>query len=770
MKKYIVHILKAFVASWFFVPTMLRAQDQIVVVTVDGDLQVYPITDMGNFSFDADADWYTLTTEGRTMTFDGKGIKQIYFADKNETDNDPYIVPKSGDQVNPNFERLADGSYEIIEMDTTLCRVRIRFLNDVPKLYVGRILSLDYDDRPYNCYVLTSRQVDGVYDIRFRNALLRELIYNTNFVMTDKPDDLYFPTSAQAVKAQPFAVNKRRDIGSDLLPITLGKQLYDLYDSNEIKFITQTNTTFGCELNCDLGDPVPGTESIRSYTSQVKFLGLVFRGDFEKRSTTKVQVDRKFSLSYGKVVTNHPFFTQKPITIGMVPFWVIATADFGAQIEAAIEREFRYAHTETDQLSATVGFEYRGEEDHFNPIFNITPKHFQEKPDFEAKSQKAFVKFSPYVELALTVDLFFTGYMDLMPFIRANYEGLVLNGIDDYSQWKFDVGGNVRLGLRFNTLRNDQSIDLFNWTSPDLFVTTIASSPEHLVNLDSLRQVYNSYDSKSTANFQVYYKDHITDEYVIPTTGQEMCVEQEVCSDFPEEQVREAYGKTQAPLHRSFQPVTPVELHPIGKKWGTVCDASGVAHTEYTSKVPLGYRTVLKTRILNGKGETVEEIEEEFPYEIKNFDATVSIGQYGGSTIKYRDGGKSIFEHVVGEEGAADFKYENGQAYVNTPMGWFPYSGGATPIAEQMGVVNRAMTHSPYVWDWCRYLKMELGQDTENMTFGDVELLGLPCKTVSIPEGVIVYWQNLQLSISSGNDAGFIVTKLDILDNPVELQ
>ena len=92
-------------------------------------------------------------------------------------------------------------------------------------------------------------------------------------------------------------------------------------------------------------------------------------------------------------------------------------------------------------------------------------------------------------------------------------------------------------------------------------------------------------------------------------------------------------------------------------------------------------------------------------------------------------------------------------------------AGGATPIAEEMGVVDRAMTHSPYVWDWCRYLKKELGQDTENKTFGDVEMLGLPCKTVSIPEGTIIYWQNLILGATAG-DTGFAVTKLDILDNP----
>ena len=767
MRKNLVNMLTALVAIMFFVPMALKAQDQMVVVTADGDLQVFPIADMSNFSYDAATDSYSLISGERTLTFEGKGIKQIYFADKSETDNDPYIIPKSTDTVNPNYVRPVADSYEIVEMDTTLCRVRVRFLKDKPNLYVGKVLSLDYEEHPYNCYVLTSHENNGVVDIRYRNALLRELIYNTNFVLTDNADDLYFPNSVQAIRAQRAGTNRRGNVDSDLKPIKLAPKFYDLFKSNEIQFGSQFSNSFGCELNCVLGEPLPGSESIRSYTSQVKYLGLVFRGDFEKKSTTKVNVNRKYNFSYNKILTKHPFFSQGVVTIGAVPFWLIATADFGAQIEAAIERNFRYAHTETDQLHVTIGFEYRGEENHFNPIFDITPKHFQEKPDFEAKSQKASIKLSPYLELGLTVDLFFTGYVDLMPFIRGTYEGIVLNGIDDYSQWLVDVGGNVRLGLRFNTLHKDKSIDLINYTSDDLFVTKLFSSPAHLKNLDSLQVTYNSFDATNKSDIQVYFKDELTDTYEIPTSGQEMCVEQEALSDLPDEQMREIYGQTtQAPLHRSFQPATPVELHPI-KKWGTVCDENGIAHTEFVSKIPLGYRTVIKTRILNGRGETIEEIEEELPYEIKNFDATVTMGKYGGSTIKYRNGGKSIYEHVIGEDGSADFKYENGQAYVNTPMGWFPYGSGATPIAEQMGVVDRAMTHSPYVWDWCRYLKKELGQDTENMTFGDVEMLGLPCKTVSIPEGTIIYWQNLILGVTDGNE-GFTVTKLNILDNPTE--
>ena len=366
-------LLTALVAIAMMCTLTANAQDQMVVVTADGDLQVYPVADMSNFSYDAATDSYSLASGERTLTFEGKGIKQIYFADKCETDNDPYIIPKSTDTLNPNYVRPEVDSYEIVEMDTTLCRVRVRFLKDKPSLYVGKVLSLDYEEHPYNCYVLTSHENNGVVDIRYRNALLRELIYNTNFVLTDNADDLYFPNSAQAIRAQRAGTNRRGNVDSELKPIKLATQAYDFFKSSELKFGSQVSNTFGCELTCNLGDPVPGTESIRSYMSEVKYFGLVFRGNYEKKSTVKVNINGKYSLSHNKILTKHPFFTQGMVTIGAVPFWLIVTADFGAQIEAAIERNFRYAHTQTDQLFATIGFEYRGEEDHLTPIFDIKP-------------------------------------------------------------------------------------------------------------------------------------------------------------------------------------------------------------------------------------------------------------------------------------------------------------------------------------------------------------------------------------------------------------
>ena len=56
MRQNIVHMLAALVAVMLFVPTALKAQDQMVVVTQKGDVQVYPATAVSDFAYDAAQD------------------------------------------------------------------------------------------------------------------------------------------------------------------------------------------------------------------------------------------------------------------------------------------------------------------------------------------------------------------------------------------------------------------------------------------------------------------------------------------------------------------------------------------------------------------------------------------------------------------------------------------------------------------------------------------------------------------------------------------
>ena len=80
MRQNIVHMLAALVAVMLFVPTALKAQDQMVVVTQKGDVQVYPATTVSDFAYDAEQDAYTMKVNGEAIAFGGRDLKQIYFA------------------------------------------------------------------------------------------------------------------------------------------------------------------------------------------------------------------------------------------------------------------------------------------------------------------------------------------------------------------------------------------------------------------------------------------------------------------------------------------------------------------------------------------------------------------------------------------------------------------------------------------------------------------------------------------------------------------
>ena len=304
------------------------------------------------------------------------------------------------------------------------------------------------------------------------------------------------------------------------------------------------------------------------------------------------------------------------------------------------------------------------------------------------------------------------------------------------------------------------SDDYVSHTTEDFLVTKLYHSPSDVKPVNNQKVTLCSYDVEDTRDFQTYAS--LYDEPVTPALGQEHAVMQCQKSDFPYEQ---ALGKLQHPSARrqaeSVMPAT-VEMHEIeGSEWATQCDDDGIAHTTFKSRIPLGYRTILATRILDGDGNIIKELEEELPWEIKNFNASVSMGGHI-STIQYRDGGNNIYEHVVGEDGEADFRKQGNKVEVHTPMGWYALPNNVMPISTCMHVLEPDWIRT---YDFCRWQKKEAGRNMEGMTFGDTEYLGYKCKTVHVSTGTITYWQNLIMKIEGSGEGDFHVTSLEILDN-----
>lgn len=760
MRKNIIHMLAVLVAVMLFVPMALKAQNQMVVVTQKGDVQVYPATTVTDFAYDAEQDAYTMKVNGEAIAFGGRDLKQIYFADKSETEQDPYIEPKETDKYNPNFEHPELGTYEILSMDSELCRTKVKFSGDVPKLYVGKILSLEDDERSYNLYVLTYK-VDGkTADIRFRFAQIGEVLYNTEFVLATNPADSYYETTnAQGMQIPVYSPQHR---AVDLATVDIKGAKVTMYADMGIELDTQDNSSLGIDAKMKLSKP-KRDGSIRSYIAEVEYMGVVARGSYEKITTLTMtpQVGLKLEKDdYRKT----PIFKAPPIKFAIavgpvpVPVTIDLSATLGYNIQADIKAELELQQQTTTGLTMTAGIEYNSSQT--KPIFDVTPVFKPEKPKIVSKQGTVTARFSPYLRLDLLIDVVFGAHVDLMPYLQATYKGVERDGVDDFGNFELEAGGNLRGGLYLNVPFLD-SDDYASAMTEDPIKKVIYKSPADIERKDK-KVTLASMNVEDTREYQVLVEHD--GETTTPEWGQECSVEQVWMTDMPDGQIIDIYGGNMPSLTRrtviSPPLATPVELHETGEAWGTKCDGDGIAHTTFKSPVSLGYRTILKTRILDGDGNIIKELSEEMPNEIKNFNATVSMGGTTGH-IQYRDGGKNIQETIETPDGNAYFRYLGSAPEVLTPLGWKTYEGHATPIAGAMQLYEPQVLQ---IYDYCLWMKDVLNHPTEGMIFGEAYHLGYKCKTVTIPEGTLTYWQNILMEVTGGGQ-DFRVTSFGILDD-----
>ena len=759
MRKNIVFMLTALVAVLFFVPTMLKAQNQLVVVTYKGDVQVYPALTVSSFAYDAEQDAYTLKVNGESVAFGGRDVKQIYFADKSETDNDPYIEPKETDKYNPNFEHPEVGTYEILSMDSELCRTKVNFSGDVPKLYVGKILSLEDDERSYNLYVLAYK-VDGkTADICFRFAQIGEVLYNTEFVLATNPADSYYAAAnGQGNRVPVYGPRREKELGS----IEYEGVKVTAYADFGIDVDTQDKSHLGIDAKMRLSKP-KRDGSIRSYIAEVEYMGLMARGSYEKLITVtmkpkvglKLEADERWDKPVVKVPPIKFLVPVGPVTI---PVTIDLSATLGYAMNADINCEIELQQQTTMGFTVKAGMEYDGQQT--KPIFDVTPIFKPEKPKMVAFNGNMMCRMSPYLRIDALIDVVFGGHIDLMPYLKCTYKGDIRSNVDDFGEFEAEVGGNLRGGLYLNVPFTDDD-DYVSGMTDDPIKKVIYKSPADIERKDK-KVTLTSMNVEDTREYQVLVE--FEGEKTTPEWGQEGSVQQVWVTDMPDGQIIDIYGGNMPSLTRrtviSPPLATPVELHETGEAWGTKCDGDGIAHTTFKSPVSLGYRTILKTRILDGDGNIIKELSEEMPNEIKNFNAVVSMSGTTG-TIQYRDGGKNIQETIETPDGNAYFRYLGSAPEVLTPLGWKTYEGHATPIAGAMQLYEPQVLQ---IYDYCLWMKDVLNHQTEGMIFGEAYHLGYKCKTVTIPDGTLTYWQNILMEATADSEY-FRVTSFEILDD-----
>ena len=226
------------------------------------------------------------------------------------------------------------------------------------------------------------------------------------------------------------------------------------------------------------------------------------------------------------------------------------------------------------------------------------------------------------------------------------------------------------------------------------------------------------------------------------------------------------------------------ELHQIGEPWATQSNDDGIAYTEFTSPVPLGYRTVLRTSLLDGEGKPLLDMDREMPWEIRNYDATVSGTMGFSGTIEYRDGGKHIHEIDHAGGGTIEYTWDGTNTRMQMSLegmsiDWVYQNEFVCPIAAIMGY---NVNHNPGVfisdmqqYDIMRWLNKEHGVEFPGISFGETYYLGHECKTMRevTPEasGTMVMYQNLVLRLLS-TEGDMNVTSLKIYDeieNPITI-
>ena len=750
--------------------TAVKAQDRMVVVTTSGGLYDFPITENGGLKYDTETGGFILVSEGETKHFGADDIKQVYFEEKAVVDADPYVEPKATDTVNPNFQPLDVADYEVIELDTALCRIKVRFLKEVPQFYVGKVMPFEKDDFGCNCYVLTWT-VDGqVADIRFRPTPLEELLYNADLVFTSDPDNPYYTQETAATRAP-------EDGMKSLPPLQfVGDKM--TFGEEPIWVETQNKVTLQTHFAFKSGPPIQGSEGIRSYSSKIKRMGLVLTGTLDNSLVTKIDLKEKKKVLDKETLLNKPlFFTAKGTVVGYVPIYVTFSATLGALMQVSAETELRYAHEDQTSLKVSTGLEYYGEEDKFNPILEFTYTNVPGTPDFFALSGKGTFKASPFVRFDLTVNMAAGLHIDLMPFMRLNYESYVTKE-GFYPHFLVDAGLNLRGGLFFPLI--DKGKDKKTYNSSDLFVTKLWEEPKKFTVKDSLKRVWNSFGDHSEWNMEVQSQKNEGDkaELVPPVFTDGTAVQSVIMSDFPLEDMTEYYSiegmmggaRRLAPRsaeeeEEDYRPKGDGVLRPVGDPWISRVDKDGNVKVDCNSTVPMGYKTVLRTQIVDADGNAVEQHDVDLPWEIRNFNATYSFAGLGGGSVEYRDGGKYIKEinPLLGE-----VVLKGGMLTVTTVTGSSTVPATEDAMVGLMGcnlmMVNPFVKESPLIaYDEMRWAKEKGLIKGTNLNLGETNYLGYKCKTISVENGMFTYFQNVCLKTDT-DEGSFVVTKFEVLD------
>lgn len=747
--------------------------DNVVVLTTAGEIFTYPATTFRGLDYDEAKDEYILHVGNSTERYAAAQLHHISFDDRYIVDMDSYKVPSDDDMMNPNLIVPDYDRLQVVALDTAERVATVDFMDEVPKFYVGSVIVLKTDTMAVPCYVLTHLVEGKRARITYRMAELGEMFYNQEMCFSSDVESDAKRTRASSGKI-PF---------DEIRKLINFKNAMESFSENGVSLRIIPSLNCGGEFSFKVSK-VSGIGRKKKATLEHALFKLwgtyseehVFALNLGGHSNA-LKKDKKFNI-----VKKGTF-----IWIHGIPFYFHTDVDMVAAVQAELAAQLSYRQDYVKSYTLTVGAEYDGKSNSIKPICDFTPVITQKVPVWKGSQGKVDVKAYFYPQINFTLDFILGVGLAFRPYASFAYNGKLIQGVD-FNSFAFKTGLDFTANIFLYDLIQDKRIVLTEmqpkvimekilWSSPaDLkelkaaeysALKSKAKTPKQVyIDVAADSTIYMTYKDNLYVDYKVFDKDELMGNIVDAASGDEMCISQHWYTTMPEKMTAteaEALGSTTptpsgVSESKYFSGNFPeYDWHPIGDTLVSRCDLAGIAHPVLTCPVPMGYSRKVVTSLVDGKGNVLKEIEREFPWEIKNFDATIEGSNFRG-VIHCRKNGEYITETVTTPEGTAQFKYENKKAYVYAEtLGWYP-TESTLPLMEMMTVGGHIRTYDYMRWCDDNYNGVF---SNKGIHFGNDTHLGRQCHRVTMDGSEIIYWQNLIVKFTS-DDEKFEVTSLTV--------
>lgn len=680
-----------------------------------------------------------------------------------------YIRSNPQSKVNPNILKDYINTTRLTSLDTTTMMAHVVFDDKVPELYKGAILFIPDGEETYVFRVLESYQSGKEADIHVYPVGPEELVFNTTFLVGDQEF-----INQQKVKSPAFSLDNQY-VGNDDNVVTLGKTW-------EVNFQKGGLTT-------DMGYGLSGTVDNFDWTSKLK-LGLSFTkpesifdgidisninyavGEFK----TDVQLDYSFDFApvkkawdkdwdYPVKVPDLNFKIPIPHTLFYVP--VTISTKIKGRVDANLELGSMKAHLPLQaKASFTMGVRYDAQR-------GVTPYG---KGGYELSRQDPTITYDPDFDFSVRVAPLYPEFeitfchiskyglgVSILPRLEYFAKSRTWDG-QDHLQHKVMAGVGVQGGMYKKELVKGKLQKKFIFETKEYLKGPwkIWSEPEKLVNIDSLKNVYITQNSKTKQEIKMM-------------AGKVDFVSSE--QPEPKPTYVPLKNKVRAEIHTKAKAVNPndekgQQIMTSPGKADEILD--GQRYFEWANEyqevdpnlstfkpifedyVPAGIETKQLIRICDPEtGEVIDSTEIVPINSIKNFDISVvatSAHQRIESNIKVRDFGDYVEEKGTmyndGEIIPINATYNYGASSGTMILGDFyaRHKPSPTSIFIHDGTVHYA--NMGEVLDQARWAEDKLNVKSDIIYTPDYVYRGVECLDVFDPKGDTSHeyvWHNIYL-------------------------